>query len=236
MTTKVKEIGLTKLTHAEHLNFHSEVKMFIEKCGVENVSVTTELPEYGQIIDKEVDMVNRQMASALTGDLESKDKERDDLLSFIFSTVESAKKAPMPTFKEAYKQLTPVLSPYTGIAKKTFSQESAEILGLVKDLRAPALEVHVSALNLTDVLTLLETTNTDYMNLDQQRTSDVPSKVDARKLRSEVDDMYKALMDKVNATVILMPNDSATQLVQHINTTIDKTNASFNRRTAKRGE
>lgn len=236
MTTKVQEIGFTKLTNAEHLNFHIEVKMFIESCGAENISATTELPLYAQALEEETDMVNRQAASAITADLEAKDKERDELLSFIFATVDSAKNAPMTAFKEAHKQLTPVLSPYKGITKKTYSQESAEILGLLKDLRVAALETHVSALNLTDVLTLLETVNTEYMTLDQQRTSETPDKIDAGEVRSKVDDLYSTITDKINATVILMPNDSAIQLVKNINNSINETQASYNRRTAKRGE
>ena len=236
MTEKVKGIGFTQLTNAEHLNFHLEVKGFIEKCGVENISATEELAKYGEGIEIEVNMVNRQVASALTGDLEAKDKERDELLSYIFATVENAKNAPMESFKEANKQISPVLSPYKGIGAKTNSQESAEIVGLIKDLTKDGVASHMATLNLSEVVTMLGTINDEYMGLDQQRTSETPSKADSRNVRSKVEDVYDHIIDKVNATVVLMPNENASQLVQDLNNLIDKTRASYNRRTAKRGE
>ncbi len=234
MSNKVKDMGLTKLSNAEHLGFHMEVKLFVEKCGAENISVATKLPLYTDAINAEVEVVNRQTASSLTQDLEAKDEERDELLSYLFTSIHNAKNAPMANFKEAYKQLLPAITPYKGIAQKTNSQETAEIMGLVNDLRKDTLLPHITALGLLDILNLIETTNNEYITLDQKRTSDVPSKKDTDTLRSTVDELYETIVDKTNATVILMPNDSAKTLVSDICNLIDKTNTSYNQRTAKR--
>lgn len=53
MATKVKSIGFTRLTNAEHLNFHLEAKLFMQTCGTENISATDEFTRYLEVIDVE---------------------------------------------------------------------------------------------------------------------------------------------------------------------------------------
>ena len=236
MATKIKTLGLAKLAKAEHLNFHLEAVAFIEKCGAENISIETELSLYRTAIDAEIKVVNLQSASALTPEMEAKDKERDEYLSFLFATIDAAKNSPIEAQREAHRQLTPVVSPYQGIARSTDSQESSQIVGLVNDiLSSPALVPHTAALNIDPVVSALNSANNDYIKLDAKRTSEIPSKAETNKKRAAVDEQYFAIVDKANATVILAPNDSALTLVNDLNNLIDKTNADYNRRTAKRG-
>ena len=233
MTTKVKSFGQTKLTNAEHLNFHLETKMLITTCTPEKISAVTEMPLYEAAIQKEVEIVNRQTASALTADLEAKDKERDELLSYLFAMIDAAKNAPIPAMKEAHKYLAPVIQPYRGIAHEIHSRESAEIVGLVNDLTAVSVVTYVTGLNLLTIVQSLSALNEEYMELDLQRTSEMPSKADTRAVRAEIDKHYESIIDKANATVLLAPNDEAVMLVDNLNKLIDKTNADHNRRKAK---
>ena len=237
MATKIKTIGLAKLAKAEHLNFHLEAMEFIEKCDAENILSEAELSLYELAISEEVKVVNLQSASALTPEMEAKDKERDEYLSFLFATIDAAKNSPIEAQREAHRQLTPVVSPYQGIAYTTDSQESSQIVGLVNDiLSSLALVPHTAALNIDAVVSALNSANTDYMDLDAKRTSEIPSKAETNRKRAAVDEQYFAIVDKANATVILAPNAEALTLVNDLNNLIDKTNADYNRRTAKRGE
>ena len=234
MSNKIKDMGFSKLTNAEHLSFHNQVMLVVEKCDAENISAVEELALYKTSITSEVDVVNQQSASSITQDLETKDKERDDLLSYLFSSIHNAKNAPMATFKEAYKQLTPAIKPYQGIANKSNPQETAEIMGLVNDLKKDTLAGHIATLGLTDVLNLIETTNNDYVALDQKRSADVPDKKNTLQIRAKIDELYDSITDKTYATVLLAPNDNAKTLIDDINKIIDKTNTSYNQRNAKR--
>ena len=237
MITKIKNIGFSQKTKAEHLNFHLEVMEYLNKCGAENISCEAEIQLYASAISEEVQVVNLQTASALTADMDAKDKERDSYASYIFTTIDAAKNSPIEAQKEAHKQLTPVVSPYKGIASSTDSQESAQIVGLVNDiLSSLALIPHITALNLDAAVSALNSANNDYMALDEKRTSEMPSKAETNKKRKAVDEQYQAIVDKTNATVILAPNAEAQTLVKDINNLIDQTNASYNRRTAKRGD
>ncbi len=234
MEKKVKEMGFTKLNNAEHLSFHIEASLFVEKCSAEKISAQEEFLLYQAEIEKEVEILNRQTASPLTKDLDAKDRERDELLSYLFATINNAKNAPMANFKEAYKQLVVVITPYQGISQKAHAQETAEIFSLLSELRKQTNLQHIQSLSLTSVLDLIEAKNNEYIAIDQRRTSEIPTKKDTNELRAKIDKIYTSVIDKANATAILAPNDDALTFINNMNNLIDKTNASYNIRTATR--
>ncbi len=234
MEKSIKEIGFTKLTNAEHLNFHTEVKMYVEKCGVGNISCTKELPLYIEELEKEASIINRQSASALTESLDAKDTERDELLSYLFISVSNAKNSPVPTHKDAHQHLSVVLAPFKGIAQETHSRESAQIISLIKELNEKSLEQHIRNLALDNIIDLVEKANNEYIELDQQRTADVPSKRETNELRSQIDDIYRTIKAKAEGTVLLMSNPNAEKLIVNLNNLVDATNTAYNQRTADR--
>ena len=232
MEKTIKEIGFTKLTNAEHLNFHTEVKMYVEKCGVGSISCQQELPLYIAELEKEASIIYQQSASAITASLEEKDKQRDELLSYLFGSVSNAKNSPIPTHKEAYNHLSLVLDPFLGIAKETDSRETGQIISLIKELSQKSLEQHIRNLALDSVIDLIEKANNEYLELDQERTADIPSKRETHELRSRLDTIYKTLKPKTEGTVLLMSNPNAETLVVNLNNLIDTTNTAYNQRTA----
>ncbi len=234
MEKLIKEIGFTKLTNAEHINFHTEVKMYVEKCGAENISCQQELVLYTAELEKEASIINRQSASALTTNLEAKDKERDELLSYLFISVSNAKNSPIPAHKEAHQHLSLVLDPFKGIAKETNSRETGQIISLLKELSNELLAQYAKTLGLENVIELIEKANNEYLELDQQRTADIPSKRETNELRSKIDTIYKTIKAKTEGTVLLMTNEHAEKLVINLNNLIDTTNTAYNQRTAER--
>lgn len=233
MVLKIKVFGCTKLKNAEHLGFHLEVQMFFNGCGAGNIASEVEMPLYDAAVLAEVDVVKRQRSSVLTAELEQLDKERDDLLSFLFATLDGAKHSPFDAAREAYRQLLPVMTPYRGIVSHPHVQESGEINGLLKDLRVERLSAYITALAFAPVMDLLESKNNAYMELDRERILAMPSKMDTDVLRGNVDELYHQIVDKINATVVLSPNAEAETLVVALNNYIDQMNASYNLRTAQ---
>ena len=234
MKKTIKEMGFSKLTNAEHLNFHTEVKLYIQKCGIENISCQTEFPLYEAEIDKEATTINRQSASIITASLDAKDAERDGLVSYLFGCVSNAKNSPVQEHKIAYEHLSLVLSPFKGIVKETHSRESAQIISLLKELKNESLTEYITSLGLTNSIELVEKANNEYIELDQQRTADMPSKRETNDLRSQIDTIYRTIKAKTEGTVFLMTNESAEKLVENLNNLIDITNKAYNQRTAVR--
>ena len=234
MEKKIKSISLTKMTNADHLDFHTKVKLYVEKCGAENISCTQELTLYQAEIDKEATIIYRQSGSALTAELEAKDSTRDGLLSYFIGGVSNAKNSPLPADRDAHEQLSLVLKPFKGIADETNPRESAQIISLIAELKQESLAGYIKTLGLDSVIGLIETANNEYITLDQQRTSDVPSKRETNELRARIDSIYHSLMAKTEGTVLLMTNASAETLVVDINNLIDANKKAYSQRTAER--
>lgn len=229
---KVKEIGLSKFTNTGNLGFHVEADKFFDACGAKNISCVVELPLYASAIAEEADVVNRQRSSVITAELEQMDKERNGYVSYILATADTAKHAPTPAGREAHRILKLVLKPYKGLTHYTHMQESGGIIALLKDLRAVNLAVHITTLALKSTMDLLDTKNNEYVELDKKRILETPSKMATDAARATTDGIYREMVDKVNATVVLTPNDEAVALVEALNHFIDQTNHYYNIRTA----
>ena len=246
MYSKTKEIGKRKLTHDEHVAFHSEAKIFIEKCSAAKIFAAKIVEDYVAELEKEIVVVNRMNKSELTSQLEAKDAERDDAIFTFFAMVDLAKRSRVQLKKEAYDALSFILEGYDGIERLAYSAESSKVSAMVADLKSAKFASHIAELNLNRTLSDIEELNNEFIALDAQRTADIPEKKETDDIRARVDSLYAQIMDKLNAVVILMPNDGssltleqtpeAVTLVSDLNNLIDKTNATYNRRTAKRGE
>lgn len=231
MSTKIGTFGLGKLNNAEHVNFHAQVMNFVDLATPTAISLTPEQRlAYLDIQEREQDVVKRQQASAITPQLETIDHERDQLVAFLLTTIDNAAKSPVATQKEAYAQLKPVVKPYTGIGSHANAQETAEIIGLLRDLSAEPLGKHLGALALSPVIEALESSNLSYQQLDAQRTAQIPSKADTDKIRQEADAAYQQIVDLANATLLLKPSDAVSTFVQNINNLIKHTQDAYNLR------
>lgn len=233
MVIQIKQFNPEKLANAAHLGFNTEVQVFVNKHGAENISCAVEQTLYNAAVLAEVDVVNRQRGSALTIDLDQLDQERDDLVIYIFRTFDASKFSPLAAAQEAHKQLLPFMKSYRGMQDHHNVKESGEIIGMLKDLRAANLATYVATLNIGSVMDLLEVKNNTYIELDSQRVSEMPNKLVTDTLRANVDELYYTIVSRANATVVLATNDAAEAFVRDMNNFIDKTNASYNLRMAQ---
>ena len=78
-------ISLTRLNNAEYLNLMSRLRALIETATPEGVGLTAgEMTEFSELVDQLQARVNYTTASALTGQLDDLEKQRDSLLTFLF--------------------------------------------------------------------------------------------------------------------------------------------------------
>ena len=232
MEKLVKEIGFSTKNGSEHLNFHNESKVFMDNCGAENINCTTELDNYSIAIQAVKENMRRQQASAITPQMEAVDEGRDGLVLYAYSLLDAGLHAPVTAIQEAYGALHPVMQPYRGIGNKPVTQESADILAMLTELNVPALQPHIATLGMTSALEMLDAKNQEYIALDTQRLSEVPSKKETTAVRDNADTIYKNIVNRINATLTLSSNENAVTLKDNLNNLIDRTNAANKQRLA----
>ena len=113
------------------------------------------------------DAVNQSSASEETAQMSALDKERDDLLIFITSTITQMTKSPLAAQRTAAEKLyLPI-----GAARLANLQETAAIEGLLVDLDKAGMPEALAAINLTEVVAALKEKNKQYATLTEQRAN-----------------------------------------------------------------
>lgn len=181
------------------------------------------------------DAVNQSSASEETAQMSALDKERDDLLIFITSTITQMTKSPLAAQRTAAEKLYLPVKPYIGAARLANLQETAAIEGLLVDLDKAGMPEALTAINLTEVVAALKEKNKQYATLTEQRTN---AKADdpvesAKKIRLRMDEEYDEMSTYAFAQSVVKPTQETAAFINRLNALVDETNALYNQRIAQ---
>ena len=181
------------------------------------------------------DAVNQSSASEETAQMSALDKERDDLLIFITSTITQMTKGPLAAQRTAAEKLYLPVKPYIGAARLANLQETAAIEGLLVDLDKAGMPEALAAINLTEVVAALKEKNKQYATLTEQRAN---AKADdpvesAKKIRLRMDEEYDEMSTYAFAQSVVKPTQETAAFISRLNALVDETNALYNQRIAQ---
>ena len=181
------------------------------------------------------DALNQSSASEETAQMSALDKERDDLLIFITSTITQMTKSPLAAQRTAAEKLYLPVKPYIGAARLANLQETAAIEGLLVDLDKAGMPEALAAINLTEVVAALKEKNKQYATLTEQRAN---AKADdpvesAKKIRLRMDEEYDEMSTYAFAQSVVKPTQETAAFISRLNALVDETNALYNQRIAQ---
>ena len=181
------------------------------------------------------DAVNQSSASEETAQMSALDKERDDLLIFITSTITQMSKSPLAAQRTAAEKLYLPVKPYIGAARLANLQETAAIEGLLVDLDKDGMPEALAAINLTEVVAAMKEKNKQYATLTEQRAN---AKADdpvesAKKIRLRMDEEYDEMSTYAFAQSVVKPTQETAAFISRLNALVDETNALYNQRIAQ---
>ena len=181
------------------------------------------------------DAVNQSSASEETAQMSALDKERDDLLIFLTSTITQMTKSPLAAQRTAAEKLYLPVKPYIGAARLANLQETAAIEGLLVDLDKAGMPEALTAINLTEVVAALKEKNKQYATLTEQRAN---AKADdpvesAKKIRLRMDEEYDEMSTYAFAQSVVKPTQETAAFINRLNALVDETNALYNQRIAQ---
>ena len=247
--TKVKDINITKLNNAEYRTFMARYGNLLAGGGGDSESpdeisfdpndplgIPQELrTAFATDFALLTDAVNQSSASEETAQMSALDKERDDLLIFITSTITQMKKRPLATQRTAAEKLYLPVKPYIGAARLANLQETAAIEGLLVDLDKAGMPEALAAINLTEVVAALKEKNKQYATLTEQRAN---AKADdpvesAKKIRLRMDEEYDEMSTYAFAQSVVKPTQETAAFISRLNALVDETNALYNQRIAQ---
>lgn len=247
--TKVKDINITKLNNAEYRTFMARYGNLLAGGGGDSESpdeisfdpndplgIPQELrTAFATDFALLTDAVNQSSASEETAQMSALDKERDDLLIFIPSTITQMTKSPLAAQRTAAEKLYLPVKPYIGAARLANLQETAAIEGLLVDLDKAGMPEALAAINLTEVVAALKEKNKQYATLTEQRAN---AKADdpvesAKKIRLRMDEEYDEMSTYAFAQSVVKPTQETAAFINRLNALVDETNALYNQRIAQ---
>lgn len=247
--TKVKDINITKLNNAEYRTFMARYGNLLAGGGGDSESpdeisfdpndplgIPQELrTAFAADFALLTDAVNQSSASEETAQMSTLDKERDDLLIFITSTITQMTKSPLAAQRTAAEKLYLPVKPYIGAARLANLQETAAIEGLLVDLDKAGMPEALAAINLTEVVAALKEKNKQYATLTEQRAN---AKADdpvesAKKIRLRMDEEYDEMSTYAFAQSVVKPTQETAAFINRLNALVDETNALYNQRIAQ---
>ena len=247
--TKVKDINITKLNNAEYRTFMARYGNLLAGGGGDSESpdeisfdpndplgIPQELrTAFATDFALLTDAVNQSSASEETAQMSALDKERDDLLIFITSTITQMTKSPLAAQRTAAEKLYLPVKPYIGAARLANLQETAAIEGLLVDLDKVGMPEALAAINLTEVVAALKEKNKQYATLTEQRAN---AKADdpvesAKKIRLRMDEEYDEMSTYAFAQSVVKPTQETAAFISRLNALVDETNALYNQRIAQ---
>lgn len=222
---------------ALHVQFHQRMYGFFSAPapGAEKINVSAELlAEYLKNINLEVDLSRETRASADTAILTQLDHERDELVDYLFASINNAARSPLAAHKAAYATLSLIIKPYVGLKNEAVDTETAHISGLATDLKKPENAAQITALGLTDIVTALEAKNKEYETTRTARTETraAQAKEDTKTVRPRTDSCYQRICDCIYASLLLCKTaedrPAIETLIDSMNQAIAEFKASYN--------
>ena len=192
-TVIIRKPGMKKLDNSLHSKFHSSAYDLVTAADITKLGIPSELmTEWDGNNALETDITKVSQASDETRLMKEKNKERDRLVTYIMGTIRNAQFLPDQDMIEASMRLTAVVKPYVGVQNESFDRETADIKGLLADLRKMENSADVTKLGLSPILTKLESANKAFDALFTKRmTANTGAKLPpASKVRLESDAIY----------------------------------------------
>ena len=232
---------MSKLDNSLHVQFHSLAYGLVKGADITKLGIPNELMvEWDGNKSIETDITKVSQTSAETRLMQEKDGERDGLLTYIMGTIRNAQFLPDKDIVEAAIRIAAVVKPYNGMQNEGFDRETADIRGLVADLKKTENAADIAKLGLTSMLTKLETTNQEFDDLYTKRmTSDTGAKLPlSSKIRPETDAIYDRVIlilqwNYLNGATPIDPEVIAT-LAENLCKLADRIDADYNRSLAQK--
>lgn len=241
---RVEEINLVRLANAEFMNFMERFLALLPleaegepesgEMGAPKVGITAEMiTEAKGYLAQMNDLTRIPQMKAETKPKEEVDRKRDSLISLLFSRVKTSRSVPIEAESKAAEQLYIVISPYRGIGKLPYNQETEMIKGLLLDLRKLENSEAVRTLGLDAYVDELDNCNKQFEALVKtadMKNSELGFNEQMRDLRVAMTDLYHEMTDYAFATNLLNETEESLYFMSGLNALIHDVESIYKQR------
>jgi ElaB/YqjD/DUF883 family membrane-anchored ribosome-binding protein len=182
-------------------------------------------------LDAEDKALKKIMKSALTADILAADKRRDRLYRGMIDLNRAALIHFKDDVQEAAKRLKILFDTYGNVAKKPLNEETSAIHNLLQELNGKFAQ-DVVTVGIAEWVFELKASNQTFNLLIKDRYEETAMRTDLvlKDCRQKVDDVYRAIVERVNAYVVIEGETAYKDFISNMNAVITKYHAALMRR------
>lgn len=236
---RVEEISLTRLSHAEFINFMQRLRALLpiekdeeSRDAAPALAITADqVAELDGYLRTMSDLTRESQVKAETKPKKEIDRLRDSLIAYIIEQVSRSRSLPLEEESKAAEQLYIVVKPYYGVGKLPYNQETEVIKGFLMDMNKTENAAAVTTLGLEKYLDQLQSYNNQFEALVQgadESTTYLNEKM--RDVRVQVGELYREITDFAFASNLLNESEESLYFMAGLNSLILDVEAAYNRR------
>ena len=242
---KVEGIKLTKLSHAEFINFMERFLALLpleaeetaeegDPMGAPKVGITAEQIKEAKTYLSEMNDLNRETkVKAETKSKTEIDRQRDALWTAIIQRILTSRNVPILAESTAAEKLYIVVKPYIGMNSLPANQQTETVKGLLTDLNKPEMLDAITTLGLQNYIDELSACNQQYEALVKgadvaRAAANLGNKSDV--LRRQLTDLYREMADFAFATNLLHESEESLYFLSGLNGLIRDVETAYNLR------
>lgn len=238
---RVEEISLTRLSHAEFINFMQRVRALLpiekdeeSRDAAPALAITADqVAELDGYLRTMSDLTRESQVKAETKPKKEIDRLRDSLIAYIIEQVSRSRSLPLEEESKAAEQLYIVVKPYYGVGKLPYNQETEVIKGFLMDMNKTENAAAVTTLGLEKYLDQLQSYNNQFEALVQGadvKKSSTYFNEKMRDVRVQVGELYREITDFAFASNLLNESEKSLYFMAGLNSLILDVEAAYNRR------
>lgn len=219
---KIKPISLPKLSNGTHYAFHYEMLERLNGDAKVKSKVADELKAYEKAFKEEERLLALSRKSFLTDEIKEADSVRDNAYTLFRNAVKTFVKIPEEKMRSAGQRLWQALKDYNIDVRAPFYKQTGLMTKLLKELESK-YKAEVEELNLGSLVEIMRGSNDTLRKAIYKRNDEKSEKLPgaAKAARKEVDDAYKAVVERINALVVVERTTEYNPCIDGMNGLID---------------
>lgn len=214
---------LSRMRNGQHLHLMIEMIRLILEETSEKLGISSLFPTFQSAVATENIAVEVERGSGITEKIDDLVIQREKFYGGFNHLIENGLVHFDPAKVDAAKRVSRVVDKYANILRKTRAEKFVDFNNLTLELQNPENGADVLLLGAQDWVMKVFVLNAEGLKLNGLRIKETGARPDGNvgKVRKETDISYNAIVNKINALVLVNGEDNYRSFITQLNGVID---------------
>ena len=221
---QISKFNLNILRNEEHFNFLTDFSELITAATPAALNIADEYAAFTPLLAEEARVMEIIRKNSYTESVIEADEARDRIFSFIRASVKNMTKSYDATIVAAAEKVLNIINNYKAVSQFGLQEETGKIINLLDDLKQTSVMALCTQIGIKAHLTELENANNRFKTLMSDRRAEEAQNPlrSAGDIIEEIKAPYNAIIDKINALVVVNGETDYKDFVTKVNVLISE--------------